>query len=252
LSYRNLEFESLGTVLKAWLIYPPVYSRERKQPAVVMVHGYGNNRSGMIPWSAAIAKAGFLVFSFDMRASGESGGVRSSGGMVEKTDLLNATEFLRSQAEVDPERIAFYGHSLGASVVILAGAEDEKIKAVVADSPFSGMWEITREILAKNYMPPYPFLWLLDLNFRRHFGCGMKTLDVAKAAARISPRPLLILAGEKDRVIPVAHAGRVFKAAQEPKHLHVNPTGGHFDNAGEQTMREVIIPLLQRELFKES
>ena len=44
---------------------------------------------------------------------------------------------------------------------------------------------------------------------------------------RISPRPLLMIHGEKDDLVPVEHAHRLYERAGEPKELVILPGAGH-------------------------
>lgn len=251
LDFKELEFVSAGVFHKAWLIFPPGLSARNHLPTVVTTHGYAANRAEILDRSAFIARAGFLVFTFDWRACGESGGKACSGGLLERVDLMNALEFLRRQEEVDSERIAIYGFSMGASLSIIAVAEDTAIKCVVADSPYSSLWEIAGAILKRFLLPKFLFLRMLDRKFVRHFGNSMKAIDVVKAAGKIAPRPILLLGGRKDHFVPISHSEAVYKAALEPKLFHVEPNGGHFDNASRLTLEEIIVPFLSSQLGEE-
>ena len=60
-----------------------------------------------------------------------------------------------------------------------------------------------------------------------------KWLDGFKKAApieyigKISPKPLLLVYGDQDEVVPVAHAGRLFEKAGQPKEMVILPGAGH-------------------------
>ena len=246
LRYRDIEFETEdGLELKAWLVLPPDFSDGDKRPAVITTHGYSTNRSDIIVRSVAVARAGFVVFTFDWRRCGESEGEASTGGVAERMDIRAAVNTLTQQREIDPERIAFYGFSMGAVMAILHAAEDSRIKAVAADSPYVSMKEITRHIIKSMFIPPSIFMASSAAAFKRKFGAPMESIDIAAAAARISPRPLLILKGDKDKVVPPKHPQAVYDAALEPKRIEINPNGGHFDNASPETLAGVVIPFLR-------
>jgi pimeloyl-ACP methyl ester carboxylesterase len=53
----------------------------------------------------------------------------------------------------------------------------------------------------------------------------------AAAAARISPTPLLVVHGDRDRFFPVSHAHMIYDAAAEPKELWIEPGYGHAESA---------------------
>lgn len=253
LEFRNIDFENdEGHRLKAWLILPPGCKPGRRLPVVITTHGYATNRSDIIERSAAVAHAGFLVFTFDWRRCGESEGDVCTGGLRERSDLRAAIEKVSSLPEADPERIAIYGFSMGAVLAILLAAENKSIKAVAADSPFASMREETRHIIRNLFLPPFLFLSAADGAFKRRFGGGMSEVDTVAAAPKISPRPLLILKGERDRVVPPWHSEKIFAAAREPKRLVVNPEGGHFDNATPETIGKEVIPFLSEALGHEA
>jgi dipeptidyl aminopeptidase/acylaminoacyl peptidase len=249
LEFRDLEFSaSDGVVLKGWLILPPGYTPGERRPAVISTHGYSTNRSDIIERSAAVARAGLVVFTFDWRACGESGGNLCSGGLLEQDDLRAAVDCLAAQPEADPERIAVYGFSMGGVLGIINAAEDKRIRAVVADSPFVNMLEMSRHIVRSMFLPPLVFLSSADQRFKKAFGRGMADVDAAAAAPKIAPRPLLVLHGTRDRVVPPRQPRTVFDAAREPKQLEVNPGGGHFDNASPAAIDGVIVPFLKKAL----
>ena len=249
LEYRDVEFESDdGLKLRGWLILPPDYKPGERRAAVITTHGYSTNRSDIIKRSVAVAKGGFAVFSFDWRRCGESEGQVCTGGLTEQRDLHAAIDTLAGLPEADPERIGVYGFSMGGVIATIVAAADERIKAVVADSPFVNMREMSRHIIKSMFLPPFLFLASMDREFKRRFGGGMMEVNTEAAVARLSPRPLLMLAGKKDRVVPFWQHEKIFSAAREPKRFKVNPNGGHFDNAKPETQRNVIIPFLKQEL----
>jgi len=249
LQFRDIEFEIDEDLrLKAWLILPPEHKPGERRPLVITTHGYATNRSDIIERSAAVAHAGFLVFTFDWRRCGESEGDACTGGLQERFDLRAAIDKASSLPEADPERIAIYGFSMGAVLAILVAAEDKRIKGVVADSPYASMREETRHIIRNLFLPPFLFIAAADSAFKRRFGGGMSEVDVVAAAPKITPRPFLILKGERDRVVPPWHSDKIFAAAGEPKKLVINSDGGHFDNASPETLDNEVIPFLNEVL----
>lgn len=251
LDYRDLVFTTTeGLVLKAWLILPPRDLRTQRMPAIIALHGYSTNRWDIIERTALLARAGFLVISYDQRASGESEGTAVTGGPLEIGDVRAVIDQAVKLPDVDADRIGVYGFSMGATVAIIAAAEDARIDAVVADSPYAGLRDITAKVLRDRALPEWPFVDLMDLSFQWSFGVRMETCDAASAAAKIAPRPLLILAGEQDTVVPHDHPQRIFSAAREPRRLVVNPAGGHFDNGSPALFGSTIVPFFREMLGK--
>lgn len=246
LAYRDIDFKTEDNLrLRGWVVLPPDYAEGERRPAVITTHGYSANRSDIIERTVAVARAGFVAFSFDWRASGESEGGICTGGLSEQSDLRAALDIVAGLPEIDPDRIAIYGFSIGAVISIIVAAADPRIRAVVADSPFVSLREMTKHIFRRQLIPPFVYLTAANRVFRDRYGAGMDAIDTAAVAAKIAPRPLLIIYGKRDWVIPPQHSQKVFEAAGEPKKLFVNPTGGHLDNSSPDILYKVVIPFLK-------
>ncbi|MBV9173376.1 MAG: hypothetical protein JOZ81_25205 [Chloroflexi bacterium] len=109
-----------------------------------------------------------------------------------KGDLLSALEFVSRRAEVDPFRIGLVGVSTAAAAALDVASQHSEVAAVVADST-----------------------------------CATVDLRAVLAIGRISPRPVLIIHGELDRIVPVRHARLLYLAAHTPKELWIVAGGRH-------------------------
>jgi dienelactone hydrolase len=112
-----------------------------RRPCVVMAHGFGGTQDGSLARTAQdFAQAGFAVLTFDYRNLGESEGwprqVISIRGQHE--DWHAAIAHARAQPDIDPEKIALWGSSLGGAHVVYVAADDPTVRAVVAQVPFNG------------------------------------------------------------------------------------------------------------------
>ena len=56
---------------------------------------------------------------------------------------------------------------------------------------------------------------------------GFKTVAPIEYIAKISPKPFLLIHGDRDEVVPSAHAKKLFEKAGEPKDLVMLPGAGH-------------------------
>lgn len=101
-----------------------VYSAQAdgRQPAVVFIHGSGDSdRSDGAFYADQFARAGIVTLVYDKRGVGESEGQwRESGYEDLARDAHAGLEFLRTRADVDPDRIGYVARSEGAWVVPLA------------------------------------------------------------------------------------------------------------------------------------
>ena len=118
-----LRFTCEGAVLAGTLYLP---SQQRRHPAVVWVHGSGEQpRLGYGAIVAPLVEAGIAVFSYDKRGVGESeGDCCTSPGQYNlvAADADGAVLALRSRADIDATRVGFYGVSEAGWVVPLANS----------------------------------------------------------------------------------------------------------------------------------
>jgi uncharacterized protein len=132
-----------GIKLAAWYIPGP----GTRSDGIVLVHGIGANRQGLLPLAGALHARGYHVLLFDLRAHGASAGDTSTLGVRETLDVDVAVKYLQMQPGVDPARIGVYGQSLGAATVLMAAAADDDIHAVVSESPFaSARWLVGNQL----------------------------------------------------------------------------------------------------------
>jgi dienelactone hydrolase len=127
-AYRDVEFRTGdGVRLSGW------YVPSRTGAAVVLLHGAGSTRSSVLDHAVVLGEAGYGVLLFDARGHGRSGGRAMDFGWYGDADIAAAVTFLQAQPDVDDERIAAVGMSMGGEEAIGAAAGDLRIKAVVAE-----------------------------------------------------------------------------------------------------------------------
>src|ERR1700674_4445813 len=104
-------------------------------PAVIALHGSGGNVSGMERYASVLAAEGFavyLLYYFDRTGTepADLQSMKSNFPLWMKT-FWDAISFIETQPQVDPERIALLGFSLGAYLSLANSAIDPRVKAVV-------------------------------------------------------------------------------------------------------------------------
>lgn len=209
-----------GLTLGGWLLPP------RTKPngvAVLIFDGNAGNRSMRAPIAAAFAADGYTTLLFDYRGYGGNPGRPTEEGLIE--DGLAARRFLVSREEVDPERIVYYGESLGTAVAV-GTAVQEPPAALILRSPFVSMVD-----LAGLHYPLLPARWLLR--------------DRYPSAEWIVgfDGPLLVIAGEADRVVPHGQSRALYDAAPMPvKRFLSVPEADHNDHEliGPEVMRKTM------------
>ncbi len=112
------------------------------RPAVIFIHQGGSSKEewSKLPLFERVAGAGMVALAFDVRGHGASTGSADLGTLFDSPDeaprdLEAALEWLIDTGQVDPQRIAVVGASIGANLaVVAAGSERFNIKTAVAIS----------------------------------------------------------------------------------------------------------------------
>ena len=215
-AYETVTFDSTdGLELSGW------YSPSRNGAAVILVNSAGGDRLGSIQHARLLADHGYGVLLYDARGAGRSEGSPNGYGWDWHHDVAGAIDFLGTRGDVEPGRIGALGLSTGADVLIEVGAEDKRLKAIVADgataSSFSDIPPADRWVNA--YMAPVTATAAL-------LSGSTPPPRLAELAAQVSPTPLLLIAAGS---IPMEIAmNRVYaEAAEEPVELWELPEANH-------------------------
>lgn len=170
-----------------------------RRPTVLFVHGNAGNVANHADFATFLVDAGISVLVFDYRAYGRSDAPKRT---LRREDLLDDTnaalDYLLDRNDVDPHRVGLYGYSLGAVLGLAVAPKRSEVRCVAAGGGFASWHGI-----AGDHAPGLG--WLLVR--RGH--------DAADNAARLGQRPLLVVHGARDEIVPVAHAGRIAGAAKD-------------------------------------
>ncbi|PRX46645.1 fermentation-respiration switch protein FrsA (DUF1100 family) [Prauserella shujinwangii] len=139
---QRLSFPSGGTVCAAWRFRAARddLSTGAGAPCVVMAHGFGATRDcGLGAFAHEFARCGFEVLAFDYRGFGDSGGEPRQTVSVARqlADYRAAVAAARGLGGVDPGRIVLWGASLAGGHVLVTGARDGGVAAIVSLVPMA-------------------------------------------------------------------------------------------------------------------
>jgi len=197
-----------GLRLEGWFV--PAQSPPSGD-TVIVFNGNAGNRGHRAGLATAFARRGIACLLFDYRGYGGNPGLPSERGLTE--DARAARAAVADRPDVDPARIVYFGESLGAAVAARLAVEHPPA-ALILRSPFSSLADV-----GAYHYPVLPVRWLLRDRY-----------PVAEIVAQVKV-PLLVVAGEDDRIVPPSASEAVFEAAAGPKRLHVVPGADHNDEA---------------------
>jgi fermentation-respiration switch protein FrsA (DUF1100 family) len=207
-----------GLPLRGWFV--PALGAIRF--TVLVFNGNAGDRSYRAPLAAGLARKGLSVLLFDYRGYGGNPGNPSERGLV--SDARAARAYLESRPDVDSDKIAYFGESLGAAVAVTLAVERAPA-ALILRSPFTSLSDMGR--LHYPFLPTGPLL-------RDRF-------DSVGRIGRVA-YPVLIVAGERDQIVPLGQSRRLYDAISTTGRLVVVPGADHNDYellAGEQLIAEI-------------
>ena len=198
-----------GQHLKGFVVGDP-----RTAPATVLCfHGNADLSVRQLDWARMVEKrTGAAVMLSEYR------GYMSLDGKptypTTKLDAQAAYDYLCATFGIGPERLAFFGHSLG-SAIATELAEIHRPRALLLQSPFTSARAMARVIV----VPPISFIW--KIISRIHFD----TIGVVSAL----DLPVSVTHGKRDRIVPFRMGMEVYSAAKMKGSLLVVDDAGHSD-----------------------
>ena len=149
------------------------------------------------------------IFLFDYRGYGRSEGHVSEEGTY--SDARGALDYILSRQDVDPDRIVYFGRSLGAAVAVWLATQRQPF-GLILESPFSSVSD-----MAKVAFPFTPVHLLVRTKYDSLSRMGELFC------------PVLILHGDEDETVPISQARKLYDAAAGPKDFYVIQGAGHND-----------------------
>lgn len=230
-SYENISFQTADHVtLKGWFIP----AKDASNKTIILMHGWGMNRSDILKHTCFLRDLGFNLLYFDFRALGESGGDTSSIGYLELKDVRAAIQYVKEHHAAQSQKIGLYGLSLGGMVAISEAARNPEIACVVAEAPYYSFRRVVSRWAWLHYHIPYfPLLPIILHYVRRQLGANPERYSPKYTVGKIAPRPLFIIHGRYDNLVPAAMARRLYRKAGDPKTLWL-VSGAKHNKCGEE------------------
>lgn len=233
-----------GEKLSATIHLPDGPSRR----GVILGHCFTCSRHTTILRSVchALAEQGFTVLRFDFSGNGQS-----EGSFVESTYSKQIAEMETAAAFLAGRGVSWLGlagHSMGAMVALLAGAEIGSVRAICALAARS------RVMGAAALLTPGQLQELQErgrvrfvsrgraLEISREMFSDAARHDLGRAVASLV-QPLLLVHGAEDEITPVDEAYRIQRYRPEGTRLAVIPGADHMFSGDEhrQNVAEVVV-----------
>lgn len=197
MNYEDVSFRTAdGLTLRGW--YIPAAQRTEK--TLILLHGYPADKGNILP-ALSFLHEDFNLLLFDFRYLGKSEGNYSTAGAKEVEDLLAAIQFLKSRGV---REVGVWGFSMGGAVALMAIEKAPEIRAVVSESSYASLAEMTFELLRIPGLN-YPIAYLVGVWAKLFLG-----IDVTEASPadriRNTKIPILLIHSSADAVIPFSHA----------------------------------------------
>jgi len=205
-------------------------------------------RWSLVPEARFLSARGFGVLLFDSPGHGESEG-DIHWGEGERRALIAAVDFLSARPDVDPSRLGAFAFSMGGAVLARAAGSEPRLRAVVlAGTPSDQAKQVRWENRRYGPLSQLPALWAV----RRHAPSLFEDLPIDRVES-ITPRPVLVVTGTEDTVVPPFLAEELFAAAREPKEFLRIPGAGHggFDERAPSVYPERVSQFFGRALLGE-
>jgi len=175
-------------------------------PTIVHYHGNGGHIAYRVNPILPLLQAGFGALLVEYRGYGGNPGSPSEQGLY--SDARAALAYL-NEAGIKNDHVVIFGESLGTGVAVKM-AQETKVRAVILESPFTSAVDIGQS--AYFFLPVRILMW-------DRFESIDRIADIAA--------PLLVLHGDRDRIVPYRFGEELFAAAVEPKVMHKIKGAGH-------------------------
>lgn len=203
------------------------YIEQGNAKKVILAHGFNQSSDDIGKLSKFYYDLGFDVLLPDARGHGDSEGAYIGYGWHDRIDYMDWIQLLID--DYGAEQIVLHGHSMGAATVLMTSGETlpDEVKAIIADSSYSTVEdELIHQLKHIYNLPPFPLLNVTSVVTNIRAGYTFKEAS-AIDQVRKNTRPLFIIHGNNDDLVPTEMGHEIYEVAGGDKELWIVPDAGH-------------------------
>jgi 2,6-dihydroxypseudooxynicotine hydrolase len=196
-----------------------------KGPVLIMAPGLDSTKEEIHAYEESFLARGIAVLAIDGPGQGEAEYEIPICGDYERAASA-VVDWIQGRADLDKDKIAIWGVSLGGYYAPRAAAYEKRLKACIALSgPFdwAQIWDALPDLTRETFQARSHSKTAADAK------ASAAKLTLREAARNITC-PLFVVAGRQDRLVPASHAEMLAKSASGPVELLMVEDGGHNAN----------------------
>lgn len=215
-----------GLQLRGWLVGAAPHSEPPSDPPPLILYFQGNaaHRGRRALQFGLLSDLGCRVLIVDYRGYGENSGRPSETGLME--DARSCWRYACHDLGVEPQRVLLFGESLGGAVATALAAELSQAGTPPAGLIIRASFTSLPDAAAWHY-PWLPVRWALVDRF-----------DSERCIADVAC-PILIMHGDRDRIIPFDQGEGLFAAAPPRSAQDIPATFVRLEGAGHNDIMHV-------------
>ena len=230
--YIRKDFELLnfqGYLIKVSMIEPDIRDRPQDiMPCVIYLHANASSRIEGLHIRRFLLKRNINLCVFDFQGSGMSEGEYISLGYHEKHQVKNMVDFVEKYPGVG--KIGLWGRSMGAATSLIYTAMDKRIKATVADSPFSDFRKLAKEMVLNQIKVPgflvEGAISIIGKSVKNRNGMDINEIKAIEAVKKCDV-PVIFIHARDDELVPYHHSEDLLKNYHGENKELKSVNGGH-------------------------
>ena len=194
---------------------------------VIIVHGYRASVKSVSYLSKRYFEAGYNVLVPHLRAHLGSDYDYCTMGWLERFDIIDWINYINN-AEMNAQ-IVLHGVSMGAATVMMTTGEKlpKNVICAIEDCGYTSVYDAySYKIPKMMHLPPFPSIDIFRSAIKKRVGFDIKEASALKQVKK-SKTPILFIHGEKDTVVPVSMAKKLYKNANCEKELLITKNTNH-------------------------